>query len=66
MCSPAEALVGLSRHALMLVVGSRGLGAFGSLMLGSVGGQCLRLAHCPVLVVPHRMAEDDAAPVRAL
>jgi nucleotide-binding universal stress UspA family protein len=54
LAPPVEALVDVSRDAVMLVLGSRGLGALGGLVLGSVGGQCLRRAHCPVLVVPHR------------
>lgn len=53
----AEALVGLSRGAFLLVLGSRGLGVLGSLVLGSVAFQCLRHAECPVLVVPHRLPE---------
>ena len=56
LASPADALVDLSSDALMLVVGSRGLGTLGGLVLGSVSGQCLHRAHCPVLVVPHRTA----------
>lgn len=39
-------------------VGVRACSAVGGLVLGSVGVQCLRRAHCPVLVVPHRVAED--------
>lgn len=53
LAPPAEALVGLSGGAFLLVLGSRGLGALGSLVLGSVAVQCLRRSHCPVLVVPH-------------
>lgn len=53
LAPPVDALVDLSRDALMLVLGSRGLGAVGGLMLGSVSSQCLRRAQCPVLVVPH-------------
>jgi nucleotide-binding universal stress UspA family protein len=37
----------------MLVVGSRGLGGFRGLMLGSVGQQCAHHANCPVVIVPH-------------
>lgn len=53
LAQPAEALVELSRDALMLVLGSRGLGSVGSMVLGSVGMKVLHRAHCPVLVVPH-------------
>ncbi len=48
---PAEILLALSGEARMLVVGSRGLGGFRSLLLGSVSEQCVRHAQCPVLVV---------------
>jgi nucleotide-binding universal stress UspA family protein len=47
---PAQALIGASRDARMLVVGSRGLGGFRELVLGSVSDQCVRYAACPVLV----------------
>lgn len=52
LAQPAEILTGLSAKALMLVVGSRGLGGFAGLLLGSVSGQCVQHAKCPVLVVP--------------
>lgn len=51
--SPAQALVEQSERADMLVVGSRGLGGFRGLMLGSVGQQCAHHANCPVVIVPH-------------
>lgn len=57
LAQPADALVTLSVGARMLVVGSRGLGGFGSLLLGSVSDQCVRHAKCPVLVV--RPRHDD-------
>jgi nucleotide-binding universal stress UspA family protein len=60
LATAADALVGLSRDALMLVVGSRSRGAVGSLVLGSVSLQCLRRAQCPVLVVPHRLVNGTA------
>ncbi|MDD7967934.1 universal stress protein [Actinomycetospora lemnae] len=53
---PAEVLVDLSRGADELVVGHRGRGAFGSMMLGSVGLGCVLHASCPVTVVPEPVA----------
>lgn len=49
--SPTQALIHLSRAARMLVVGSRGMGGFAEMVLGSVSDQCVRYARCPVLVV---------------
>jgi nucleotide-binding universal stress UspA family protein len=43
-------LVGLSRSAAMVVVGSRGRGAVTSGLLGSVGAHLARHAECPVVV----------------
>ena len=48
--NPAKSLIIASQDARMLVVGSRGLGGFRELVLGSVSDQCVRYAHCPVLV----------------
>jgi nucleotide-binding universal stress UspA family protein len=50
---PAEVLVAESKDAELLVVGSRGLGGFRGLLLGSVGQQCAHHAACPVVIVPH-------------
>ena len=47
---PTQALIKASREARMLVVGSWGLGGFREMVLGSVSDQCVRHAHCPVLV----------------
>lgn len=49
--SPAAALVDASEGAGRVVVGSRGLGGFGRLLLGSVSRQVLEYAACPVTVV---------------
>lgn len=53
---PAEVLVGLAREADELVVGHRGRGPFGSVMLGSVSLECVLHAPCPVTVVPEPAA----------
>ncbi len=48
---PAHALVDVSRHGQLLVVGSRGLGVFRGMLLGSVSSEVLREAEGTVLVV---------------
>jgi len=47
-----HALLDAARDATMLVVGSRGLGGFRGLLLGSVSQQCAHHAPCPVVIVP--------------
>jgi nucleotide-binding universal stress UspA family protein len=49
---PARALLDAARGADLLVVGSRGLGGFKGLLLGSVSQQVVQHAPCPVVVVP--------------
>lgn len=48
---PTFVLIDASKDAQMLVVGSRGLGDFAGLLLGSVSSACAEHAKCPVLVV---------------
>lgn len=47
-----KALVDGSEHALSLVVGSRGLGGFRGMVLGSVSHGLIHHAKCPLVVVP--------------
>jgi nucleotide-binding universal stress UspA family protein len=49
---PVELLIGQSRSAQLVVVGSRGHGGFAGLRLGTVSHQLLHHADCPVLIVP--------------
>jgi nucleotide-binding universal stress UspA family protein len=53
--APAEALAGLAdeEEAELIVVGSRGRGAFKAAFLGSVSNSLVGIARCPVLIVPH-------------
>jgi nucleotide-binding universal stress UspA family protein len=52
--NPAHVLLKEAGDADLLVVGSRGLGGFRGLLLGSVSQQCAHHAPCPLVVVPHR------------
>ncbi|WP_433756810.1 universal stress protein [Nocardia sp. CA-135398] len=49
---PIPVLLDRSKDARMLVVGTRGLGAFRRGLLGSVSTAVARHAHCPVAVIP--------------
>lgn len=54
-----HALVDASKDAHMIVMGSRGRGALGRLLLGSVSSGVLHHAHCPVAVI----RVDEASPI---
>jgi nucleotide-binding universal stress UspA family protein len=53
LASPAQGIVDLAEQsdADVIVIGTRGLGGFKKLLLGSVAGTVLHYAHCSVLVV---------------
>jgi nucleotide-binding universal stress UspA family protein len=53
---PDDVLLGLSRDARLLVLGSRGRGALLGALLGSVAFGCVVHAHRPTIVVPARVA----------
>jgi nucleotide-binding universal stress UspA family protein len=50
--APARELLELARGSDVVVVGSRGLGGFRGMLLGSVSRQVAAHAPCPVVVVP--------------
>ncbi|MDT0530964.1 universal stress protein [Micromonospora sp. DSM 115977] len=56
---PSQALLEAAHGAQMLVVGSRGHGAFAGMLLGSVSQHCVQHAPCPVVVVPPTDPERD-------
>jgi len=54
---PTQVLIDASREADLLVVGSRGHGAWSGMLVGSVSIHCVTGAFCPVVVV--RGAHDQ-------
>ena len=49
---PAEELVNASKGADIVVLGSRGVGGFSRMLMGSTAGLVVQHAYCPVLIVP--------------
>ncbi|MFD4228974.1 universal stress protein [Streptomyces sp. NPDC058545] len=62
---PAAALTALSEHASLLVLGSRGLGGFRSLLIGSNSLTTASMARCPVVVVHTGRADEEGAEAAA-
>jgi nucleotide-binding universal stress UspA family protein len=58
----AQVLVDVSKDADLLVVGSRGLGAFKEFALGSVSHDCARHAQCPLVIIGPRASKVVLAP----
>ncbi|MEU7997208.1 universal stress protein [Micromonospora sp. NPDC049060] len=56
--SPGGVLVEESKKAQLVVVGARGRGALGGLLLGSVSHAVLHHAHCPLVIVRHPKRAD--------
>ncbi|MCG7287915.1 universal stress protein [Cellulomonas sp. ACRRI] len=61
---PAQALVRRSRHASLLVVGTRGRGGLASLVLGSTSRPVVQRAECPVLVTRSAEGVPEQHPPR--
>lgn len=56
-----SSMVTESKDAALMVLGSRGLGGFGSLLLGSAAVALAAHGHCPVVVI-HAPTKDGAPP----
>lgn len=59
---PGAVLCRWSEDADLLVVGSRGLGGFTGLLLGSVSAKCAHHGRCPVVVVPNVVSGEASVP----
>ena len=56
--SPVTALIQESQHAELVVLGSRGLGGFTGLLVGSTAVAVVAHARCPIIVVRGRLPQD--------
>ena len=57
---PAKTLVELSESAELLVLGTRGRGAFRGMLLGSVSQHCASHSKCPFVVIRHPESDLEA------
>jgi nucleotide-binding universal stress UspA family protein len=55
---PTEVLTRLSAEAALLVTGTRGLGGFGGLLIGSVSLHLAATASCPIAVIRNDQPDD--------
>lgn len=58
--SAPKTLVDAARDARLMVLGSRGLGGWSGLLVGSVAVQVTTHAECPVVVIPHNKRSHAA------
>lgn len=56
---PAATLVQAASSAQLLVVGSRGHGAFVGMLIGSVSQYCVQHAPCPVVVIRNQDRDES-------
>ncbi|WP_371151522.1 universal stress protein [Buchananella felis] len=63
---PAGVLVDRSKHAWLVVVGTRGGGGFADRLLGAVSSAVPAHAHCPVVVVPRHESGSEFTPIRRI
>ncbi len=62
---PGELLRDAASEASLLMLGSRGFGPLGRVVLGSTDARLLKAAPCPVLVWPRRAGQPERASERA-
>ncbi|QWW19934.1 universal stress protein [Schaalia sp. 19OD2882] len=60
--SPASLLIEFSTAVDLVVVGTRGRGGFAGVLLGSTSQTVLHHSTCPVMIVPSRHKDTEAAP----
>jgi nucleotide-binding universal stress UspA family protein len=58
---PQTELTNAARDADLLVVSAHGQGPLAELFLGSVAAGSVRHAHCPVVIIPHEVAQAAGA-----
>jgi nucleotide-binding universal stress UspA family protein len=63
---PAQVLVDVARDAALLVVGARGHGVWGRLLLGSVSTEVVHHADVPVVVIPASKPDSSKPDSRGL